>query len=361
MIRIRDTMRDMMRDKKRMNSIKNKLAYRSWLGLISSLVLAVSLLSLAPAAAWADDGLSADSSSDQNSNLNSNSVSSDSTPSPDSSSDENAAVDTANDTSPQAKEAFEQMIKNYFPLTPNEIQQFKNRAALQAQANARPAGAAPAEGVSSVIQVSMNPGDAMPVVRVGQGMITSLVFTDSAGQVWPITSYSIGDASAFNVQWDKKSGVMMIQGQKLYTETNMGVMLEGQQIPVMLTLLIGQKSYDYMDYVRIQGYQPGDQDMADQEASEAPEYLVKTLEGLPPSDSQPLQVSGADAQMWSYDGSYLLLTRATLLSPAWSAKFVGTGSNPLHVYQLSETPYILLSNNGVLERLTVSGGDDNND
>lgn len=271
------------------------------------------------------------------------------------------AVNHANDATPDAKAAFQQMLKNYFPLTPNQIQEFKNRAALQAEANASPAGDAPPEGVSSIIQVSGDPGDAMPVLRIGQGMISSLVFTDAAGQVWPITSYSIGDPSAFNVQWDKKSGVMMVQGQKLYAETNMGVVLQGRQIPIMLTLLIGQKSYDYMDTIRIQSYQPGDEGLSDQPAAEAPNYLIKTLQGMPPADSKPLKISGGDAEMWSYDDSYLLLTHATLLSPAWTAKFVGTGQDPLHVYQLSKTPYILLSNNGTLQRLTVTEDSDEDD
>ncbi len=270
-----------------------------------------------------------------------------------------AVAQAADQTTPESQQAFTQMLKNYFPLTPTQIQEFKDRAAIQAQANARPAGDSPAEGVSGTIQVSMKPGDPMPVIRVGQGLITSLIFTDAAGQIWPVTSYSLGDPSAFNIQWDKKSGVMMVQGQKLYTQTNMGVMLQGMQIPVMLTLLIGQKSYDYMDYVRIADYQSTDQDAQNQEATEAPDYLVKTLDGLPPEGSTALEVSGGDAQMWSYAGSYLLLTRSTLLSPAWTAKFVGTGPSPMHVYQLSQTPYILLSNNGQLERLTVTGGDDN--
>lgn len=270
-----------------------------------------------------------------------------------------AVAQKADQTTPENQQAFEKMLKDYFPLTPSEIQEFKDRAAVQAQANARPAGDSPPEGVSGTIQVSMKPGDAMPVIRIGQGMITSLIFTDAAGQVWPVISYSLGDPSALNVQWDKKSGVMMIQGQKLFAQTNMGVVLQGMQVPVMLTLLIGQKTYDYMDYVRIQAYQTADQDSQNQIADEAPDYLVKVLDGLPPSDATPLEVSGGDAQMWAYQGSYLLLTRSTLLSPAWTAKFVGTGPAPMHVYQLSQTPYILLSNNGQVERLMVTGGDEN--
>ena len=256
--------------------------------------------------------------------------------------------------------AFNTMLQNYFPLTPDEIHQFKDRAAAQAQANARPAGGSPAQATSNIIQVSTDPGQGMPVVRIGQGMITSLVFTDAAGQVWPIVSYSLGDPSAFSIQWDKKSGVMMVQGQKLYAQTNMGVILKGMEIPVMLTLLIGQKDYDYMDYIHIQNYQAGDANWNGDTPSEAPEYLVKILGGIPPEGSKSLNVSGADAQMWSYNDSYILLTRATLLSPAWTAKFVGTGQNPLHVYQLNQTPYILLSNNGQVEHLTVSE-EDNND
>lgn len=270
-----------------------------------------------------------------------------------------AVAKAADQTTPENQQAFEKMLKDYFPLTPSEIQEFKDRAAVQAQANARPAGDAPAEGVSGTIQVSMKPGDAMPVIRIGQGMITSLIFTDAAGQVWPVSSYSLGDPSALNIQWDKKSGVMMVQGQKLFSQTNMGVVLQGMQVPVMLTLLIGQKTYDYMDYVRIQAYQSADQEMQNQVADEAPDYLVKVLDGLPPSDATTLEVSGGDAQMWSYQGTYLLLTRSTLLSPAWTAKFVGTGPAPMHVYQLSQTPYILLSNNGQVERVTVTGGDEN--
>jgi len=336
-----------LRDIKRMMSMKKEFIFRNLLVLGTSFFLGVFV-----SPAWSD------SSSDDLNNAVAGAVN---TSSANSSAANSASANSASDSSvsPEARRAFDNMLKNYFPLTPDEIQEFKNRAAVQSEANARPPGDSPAEGVSGVIQVSMQPGDAMPVIRIGQGMISSLIFTDAAGQVWPIVSYSIGDPSAFNIQWDKKSGVMMVQGQKLYTQTNMGVMLQGMQIPVMLTLLIGQKSYDYMDYVRIQGYQPGDQDYANQQAEEAPEYLIKTLEGVPPEGSVPLKVSGADAQMWSYDGNYLLLTRTTLLSPAWTAKFVGTGPNPLHVYQLSQTPYILLSNNGNVERLTVSGGTEN--
>ena len=75
--------------------------------------------------------------------------------------------------------------------------------------------------------------------------------------------------------------------------------------------------------------------------------------------SSPLTVSGTDAKVWSYAGNYILLSHATLVSPAWTSQFVGTGPNALKAYELPPTPYILLSNNGQIERLTVSGGASN--
>lgn len=259
-----------------------------------------------------------------------------------------------------AQQAFNDMLRNYYPLTPSQIHEFKNKEVVQAEANARPAGPSPAQGVSGIIRVGIKPGSTMPVIRVGRGMITSVVFTDKAGRVWPVDAYSIGDPSAFNIQWQQKSGVMMIQGRKLYAQTNMGVMLHGMKVPVMITLLVGQHKYDYQDYVRVQAFQPGEQLLQALDAGEAPEYLVKILSGLPPQGATQLKIQGGDdVKAWAYGGEYLLLTRSTLLSPEWVSKFDGTGPDPMHAYALQPSPVILLSHNGQLEKIKLSGGDDN--
>ncbi len=255
--------------------------------------------------------------------------------------------------------AFQDILNNYFPLSPGQIHQFKDAVAEQQQANVTPAGANPPEGTSSIVPVTLKPGGVMPVIRVGQGMITSLVFTDAGGKVWPITSYSIGDPSSFNIQWDKASGVLMIQGQKLYAETNIGIMLQGMTIPVMLNLLIGQKSWDYLDYVQLDQYQPGDTG-ADQPASQAPSFLTDVLNGIPPSGATALNVSDANAaQMWSFQGQYIMLTKATLLSPAFISRADGPGPTPLHAYALPPAPELLISNMGTMEKLLINAGGQN--
>ncbi len=256
--------------------------------------------------------------------------------------------------------AFQQLLDSYFPLTPDQIHQFKNATAVQQEANAAPPGNSPPEGTSSIIPVTLKPGGIMPVIRVGRGMITSLVITDASGQVWPITSYSIGDPSSFAVQWDKSSGVLMIQGQKLYAQTNIGIMLQGMQIPVMLTLLIGQNNnWDYLDYVQMDQNQPGDTNTP-QPVSQAPAYLVDLLNGIPPQGATQLTVSDSNAgEVWSYGGQYIMLTKATLLSPAWTSRANGPGPTPFHAYALAPAPELLISNMGNLEKLLVNPGSQN--
>ncbi len=259
---------------------------------------------------------------------------------------------------PVREAAFNDVVNNTFPMTPQEIQQFKNIAAKQAEANAQPAGAQPPIGTSNIIPVTFKPGELMPIIRVGQGMITSAVFTDAAGKVWPIVSYTVGDASAFNINWDKKSGVLMIQGQKLYAQTNMGVLLEGMDVPVMLSLVIGQNKWDYLDYIRVSENELVGNGQV-QAAPQVPAFLNNVLMGIAPDGSKAMQVSGADAQVWSYQGNYLLLTRATLLSPAWKSRLNSGGTDPYHAYILPKSPLILLSNQGNVENLRVLEESDN--
>ncbi|NCX93727.1 MAG: hypothetical protein EBX40_03515, partial [Gammaproteobacteria bacterium] len=206
----------------------------------------------------------------------------------------------------------------------------------------------------NIIPVDFKPGHIMPVIRISSGMVTSLVFTDKAGQVWPVTTYTLGDPASFDVQWDKKSGVLMVQGKQLYGQSNIGVMLQGMQVPVMVTLILGQKDWDYLDYIQVQQYMPSDQGIDHPSLSPAPAYLTSILNGVPPAGAVSLTVSGSDAKVWSFDGHYVMLTQSTLLSPAWSAR--ADGPNNYHAYELPTTPVIMLSNNGQIQRVTISSG-----
>ncbi|WP_230387422.1 DotH/IcmK family type IV secretion protein [Piscirickettsia salmonis] len=250
-------------------------------------------------------------------------------------------------------DSFNSIVNNNFPLTTDQIQKYKEIYNEQKKAKAAPSGNAPSESTSSIISESLHPGDIEPVIRTFKGMITSIVMTDQLGKVWPIISYSLGDPASFNIQWNKTSGVLMVQGLKDYGQANIGIMLKGLDIPVMLSLVLGQKKWDYLDYIRVQSYQSAADALAGT-TPHAPSNLIQLLNGIPPQSAKELKVTGGSAQVWSYQGKYLLLTMGTLISPQWQAKQSSTGPSASNAYQLPAAPSLLISMNGVLHNITVA-------
>lgn len=253
--------------------------------------------------------------------------------------------------------AFSSVTSQAFPLTPQQIDAVRQLISERQKASSAVPGTSDQQSSSRTLTVSLDPSKRFvpPVIRIGVGMITSVVFTDANGKVWPITQYSIGDSQSFNVMWQKKGGVLMVQGMKPFKESNIAVMLQGLQIPVMVTLVTGQKNWDYLDYVRVQAALGG-KDQSAQSVQQAPPYLTSLLSGLPPKGAVQMQVSGGnDVQVWKYSGNYLILTPATLVSPAWSAKAQDNGMVKMNAYEIAPTPYLLLSNNDQVERITITG------
>jgi intracellular multiplication protein IcmK len=249
--------------------------------------------------------------------------------------------------------AFKALLKQYFPLTSDQVHEFKDASAEQKRANATPPGPAPVVETSNIIPVDFKPGHIMPVLRISAGSVSSVVFTDKAGKIWPIISYTIGDPEAFGIEWNKSSGVLMLQGKKLYGQSNIGVILQGMDIPVMLTILLGQDHWDYLDYVQVQQYMPSDQGVSQPSTvTPAPPYLISILNGVPPAGAVELSVTGGAAKVWSYLGKYLMLTQTTLLSPTWSSR--ADGPSGYHAYELQPTPYLMLSNQGQIQKLVVT-------
>ncbi len=270
-----------------------------------------------------------------------------------------AGVITPEDQKAIDDAAFKALIKEYFPLSREEVHAFKDASAEQKKTNAMPPGPAPAVETSNIIPVDFKPGHVMPVIRIAAGSVSSIVFTDKAGKVWPIVSYTIGDPDAFGIQWNKSSGVLMLQGKKMFGQSNIGVILQGMEIPVMITILLGQDNWDYLDYIQVQQYMPSDQGLDTSiNATPAPPYLISVLNGVPPAGAVELKISDSSAKVWTYLGKYLMLTQSTLLSPSWS--FRADGPNGYHAYEIQPTPYLMLSNQGKIEKLVVTSTSDGN-
>ena len=250
---------------------------------------------------------------------------------------------------------FGQVLQQTLPMTPSQIQRLHSLYD-QTQKAAATSPSAPPSPTSTSQVVDLSPGAVPPVIRLSQGFVTSIVFIDSTGAPWPITAYDLGNPKAFNIQWDKNN-TLMIQALNPYTYGNLAIKLRDQSTPVMVTLIPGQQVVDYRVDLRITGYGPnakiGQISSASNLPASANPVLLSVLDGIPPSGSQSLQVSGGDAQAWRLNGKLYLRTRYNVLSPSWLAKL--SSADGTHAYEMLSVPVVLVERSGKTTQLKIGG------
>ena len=261
--------------------------------------------------------------------------------------------DSSQDQDPVLSSAFKTMLNEMYPVSPNEVDQYHHKLLQQEKMQAMPNSSSPDVGQSTVITATLKLGDPMPVLRIGRGMITSVIFTDIKGNVWPVESYIIGDPSAFNIQWDQKSGLMMFQGKKSFNQTNMAVMLKGLQVPVMVNLLVGQKKWDYLNYVRVMAVPSGAGSIS---SGDVPSYLMAIANGTKLANAKKLRSSASQVMAWEYNGNYIISSKYPMLSPRFINQLRGSGSSSSksYVYEIPKTSRIVISQNGQMKSVTLS-------
>jgi intracellular multiplication protein IcmK len=241
-------------------------------------------------------------------------------------------------------EAFRQLLDKISPLTPDQIiemrkQQDKTQQAVATLPNTPP------RPVSSTLTIDLSPGVTPPVVRLGAGFVSSLVFVDSTGQPWPIADYSLGNPKNFNIQWDRKTNTLFVQGNTTYSSGNLAVRLGTLDTPVMLTLISGQREVDYRVDLQVRGRGPNATApvVGDNLPVQNP-LLLSVLDGVAPPGSTELIVCPELGRAWIVNGKLIFRTRVTILSPAWSATV--SSADGTRVYEMMQTPLILGSENG---------------
>lgn len=257
-----------------------------------------------------------------------------------------------------ADAAFQQLMQNSFPLTPDQIHKYKTATVNYEKAKQMPAGDAPLEGVSHMFNVNLKPGSSMTLINMAYNNITALKFIDANGVSWPIAKVSVGNESAFSVTNGGSAGILIGSAKKRFATTSMFIMFKGLQVPVMFKLVVGgnNKTYDSLDYLKIPLSMPGSKGSGGL-LTESPSYLNGVLQDIAPKGSHLLQTNSQMVKVWRYGNKYLLTTRATLLSPAFKATTsspVLFGSNKYHAYEIKPTPIIILSQNGTQVTVNVT-------
>lgn len=249
---------------------------------------------------------------------------------------------------------YQDLMKQQFPLSPEQIKLFRQisnsyEQSVQDQVrNPTP--------IMSTRAVNLDPGSTPPPVRISTGYVSTLLFLDETGAPWPIKAYDIGNPTAFSIQWDKESNLMMVQGLVPYANTNIVVLLHGLDTPVILNFVNDQKKVDYRLDLRIAGLGPKAATPMIKSNIPATDnsILMSLLDGIPPEQAKPIQVSGGTASVWLFGDSELLIrTRLTVLSPSYTSSM--RSADGMKVYRMPKTPVIMASKDGNTYQLAVEG------
>lgn len=253
------------------------------------------------------------------------------------------------------RNAFNAVKQEAFPLTPDQIKELHNLLDDAQRATAAdPYDDAP-EPTSSSTVVDLAPGSTPPIIRLARGFVTSLVFIDSTGAPWPLQAYDLGNPQAFDIQWNKKDNTLMVQARTGYTYGNLAVKLQQLDIPVMITLVPGQKMVDYRVDLRLHGFGPNAKPAIQGSGlpAQADLRLLSILDGIPPKGAKTLIVNGGDAEAWLLQEKIYFRSRFLVLSPAWISEM--SSADGMHAYEMPKTPVVLVSRHGKTTQVRLEG------
>ena len=258
--------------------------------------------------------------------------------------------------SPEREEAFNSLLQDNVPLSPQQVVKLRQQVDVQQRAAAIPANIPP-KPVSRTLMVNLAPGTTPPAIRLSQGYISTLVFVDSTGAPWPIASYDIGDPRKMGTpQWDGKSNVLLLQAVSPYGDSDLVIRLIGLPTPITFSLVFGQRVIDYRTDIHVSGIGPNAKELPTGTGlpNSANQLLLSVLDGIAPVGSKLLSMQGcSDCQAWLLGDKMFVRTRYTLLSPGWIGRMVSPDG--MIAYEVQKSPSLLISQYGNPIELKIEG------
>lgn len=129
---------------------------------------------------------------------------------------------------------FKKAVDATFPLSPEQIERLGEveDSIDRAVGSRRP----PAVSTATV-HATTRPGSPPPRILLTDDFVTSLSFLDNTGAPWPISRALAGNSNMFGVEVPPAAGnVVIIAPLRKYATSNLFVLLEGNSVPVMVTL-----------------------------------------------------------------------------------------------------------------------------
>lgn len=258
-------------------------------------------------------------------------------------------------------QAFEAALQGLLPLRPEEIRILLERFDRTQESVETPIYPPP-KPLMTVGTLTMDPGTEPTVIKTGLGHISVINFIDITGEPWPIMGISwAGDFDVMQSTPDAGDGeienVLHITPKTEYARGNMSVRLVGLQTPIILILETNRDEVHYRFDATVPEQGPfAEAPMIDRGITLAAGRadISGLLQGMVPNAAQKLNIAGVDGRTsaYSYNGMTYLRTPLTLLSPGW--KNSATSADGMRVYEIQNTPVVLLSENGKMVRAQLS-------
>ncbi len=251
-----------------------------------------------------------------------------------------------------SESAFDQVRTNAAPLSPEQIRTLRRivddadrAAAAQPRFTPKP--------ISTAVTANLAPGRQPPVVRLYDNYVTSILFIDAVGNPLPIVSADLVKGSFTGFPIDANSNVLKISPTSPYASGNLSVSLKDVSVPVVLTLISGQREVDLRVDVRVTGGNVSARLASQGAGSPVNQTMLEFLSGGVPEGARSLATDSADVQVWAFNGRYYVRTALTLLSPAYTNP--GKSSDGTSFYEIPPTPVLVVSLAGAPKYINVEG------
>lgn len=208
--------------------------------------------------------------------------------------------------------------------------------------------------------IDLSAGSTPPLVRPGKNYGSVITFIDETGAPWNIVGAD-GMSNDFTIRWaagtfNKKRTAIQIVPSVHYGTGNISVMLEGLEIPIIVSVEIGySKEVDYRVDFRIPLRSPNARaEVAPMPMpSNLPKFIGDIMQGVPPSYAKRLKVSNDEGMAYMVEGKLVWRTNLTLLSPIPIGYLPSI--NGTRVYYMEYTPVVFASDvNGNRKQITIS-------
>lgn len=185
----------------------------------------------------------------------------------------------------------------------------------------------PPTPVTRTLMVNLDPGITPPVLTLAQNQLTTIVFSDLAGNPWSIESVALNRSSfTDNFQGQEpgaearssKQNILSIEPNSPAPYGNVTITLRGLPTPIIFMLTTAQKQVDMRVDAKIPGMNPdAPPNIGLAKLPSLDDKLGLFLDGVPPPESIKLKTSADSARAWLMDGNLYVKIHADALYPAY--------------------------------------------